>query len=126
MEVIKTMLQKMGHSVSVAWNGSECLEQLFDSAGVLVLIAKLARNAPGGLAQAKRRMGHALRRHRAALALQTAARGRLGRRLAAGRRAEAPPPHRQRKADLPGAFSSEYKGGLTRVTEQLFEGQGLY
>ena len=36
MEVIKTMLQKMGHSVTVAWNGSECLEQLFDSDGRVI------------------------------------------------------------------------------------------
>ena len=33
MEVVKTMLEKMGHQVTEAWNGSECLELLFDSSG---------------------------------------------------------------------------------------------
>ena len=33
MEVVKTMLIKMGHSVEIAWDGSECLERLFDANG---------------------------------------------------------------------------------------------
>ena len=33
MEVVKTMLQSMGHTVDIVWDGSECLECLFDSGG---------------------------------------------------------------------------------------------
>ena len=29
MEVVKTMLTQMGHSVECAWNGSEAIEKLF-------------------------------------------------------------------------------------------------
>ena len=45
MEVVKTMLQRMGHSVTVAWDGSECIEKLFDSNGNPVL----SERAPGRL-----------------------------------------------------------------------------
>ena len=33
MEVVKTMLENMGHIVDMAWNGSECLERLFTANG---------------------------------------------------------------------------------------------
>ena len=33
MEVVTTMLQQLGHNVTMAWNGSECLEMLFDANG---------------------------------------------------------------------------------------------
>ena len=32
-QVVKTMLETLGHSVSVAWDGSECIERLFDANG---------------------------------------------------------------------------------------------
>ena len=32
-QVVRTMLQNMGHSVEISWDGSECLERLFDANG---------------------------------------------------------------------------------------------
>lgn len=36
MEVVTTMLESMGHTVELAWNGSECVERLFDSRGNVI------------------------------------------------------------------------------------------
>ena len=36
MEVVKTMLEKMGHVVTEVWNGSEALERLFEPSGNLI------------------------------------------------------------------------------------------
>jgi PAS domain S-box-containing protein len=40
MEVVKTMLQSMGHTVDIVWDGSECLDCLFDSGGQPMLHAQ--------------------------------------------------------------------------------------
>ena len=32
-QVVKTMLQTLGHTVVLAWDGSECIEKLFDANG---------------------------------------------------------------------------------------------
>ena len=39
MEVVKTMLETLGHNVTAAWDGSECIECLFDPNGKPLLDA---------------------------------------------------------------------------------------
>jgi len=46
MEVVTTMLQQLGHNVTMAWNGSECLEMLFDANGNAVPAQKTRALSP--------------------------------------------------------------------------------
>ena len=43
MEVMKTMLEKMGHDVTEAWNVSEALERLFEPSGNLIASKQVIR-----------------------------------------------------------------------------------